>query len=65
MFKGNWNGDEIKRNVFEVPIIAQYIRINPTRWRERISLRAELYGCDYGKCKTLYFSIIGTMLFIN
>lgn len=47
MFTGNWNGDEIRRNNFEVPIIAQFIRINPTRWRERISLRAELYGCDY------------------
>ncbi|XP_059490529.1 neurexin-4 isoform X2 [Neocloeon triangulifer] len=46
-FTGNWNGDDIHRNKFEVPIIAQYIRINPTRWRERISLRAELYGCDY------------------
>ncbi|XP_065337127.1 neurexin-4 isoform X2 [Cloeon dipterum] len=46
-FVGNWNGDDIHRNNFEVPIIAQYIRINPTRWRERISLRAELYGCDY------------------
>ncbi|KAG5323743.1 RAB10 protein, partial [Acromyrmex heyeri] len=23
------------------------VRINPTRWRDRISLRVELYGCDY------------------
>lgn len=49
MFKGNIDGDSIRRNVFEVPIIAQWIRINPTRWRERISLRVELYGCDYSK----------------
>ncbi|XP_012266909.1 neurexin-4 isoform X2 [Athalia rosae] len=47
MFKGNVNGDTIKLNKFEVPIIAQWIRINPTRWRDRISLRIELYGCDY------------------
>ncbi|XP_047345060.1 neurexin-4 isoform X2 [Vespa velutina] len=47
MFKGNTNGDTIKLNKFEVPIIAQWIRINPTRWRDRISLRLELYGCDY------------------
>lgn len=49
MFKGNENADRIKYNVFEVPIIAQWVRINPTRWRDRISLRAELYGCEYGK----------------
>ncbi|KAG7191157.1 hypothetical protein KM043_007179 [Ampulex compressa] len=47
MFKGNIDGDTIKLNKFEVPIIAQWIRINPTRWRDRISLRVELYGCDY------------------
>ncbi|XP_014245346.1 neurexin-4 isoform X1 [Cimex lectularius] len=47
MFKGNINGEGIKRNKFEVPIIGQWIRINPTRWRDRISLRLELYGCDY------------------
>lgn len=49
MFKGNVNGDTIKLNRFEVPIIAQWIRINPTRWRDRIALRMELYGCEYGK----------------
>ncbi|XP_011876421.1 PREDICTED: neurexin-4 isoform X2 [Vollenhovia emeryi] len=47
MFKGNVDGDRIKLNKFEVPIIAQWIRINPTRWRDRISLRIELYGCEY------------------
>lgn len=47
MFKGNSGADSIKFNVFEVPIIAQWVRINPTRWRDRISLRAELYGCEY------------------
>lgn len=48
MFKGNVNGDTVTLNKFEVPIIAQWIRINPTRWRDRISLRVELYGCEYG-----------------
>ncbi|XP_020287513.1 neurexin-4 isoform X1 [Pseudomyrmex gracilis] len=47
MFKGNVDGDSIKLNKFEVPIIAQWVRINPTRWEDRISLRVELYGCDY------------------
>lgn len=49
MFKGNKDGDMISLNKFEVPIIAQWVRINPTRWRDRISLRLELYGCDYRK----------------
>lgn len=48
MFRGNNDGDSISRNEFEVPIIAQWIRINPTRWRDRISMRIQLYGCDYG-----------------
>lgn len=47
LFRGNSDGDTEVRNMFEYPIVAQYIRINPTRWRDRISLRAELYGCEY------------------
>lgn len=58
MFKGNVNGDGVRKNVFEVPIIAQWIRINPTRWRDRISLRVELYGCDYGKIYEIMASYI-------
>lgn len=49
LFQGNSDGDSQVHNVFETPIIAQYIRINPTRWRDRISLRVELYGCEYGE----------------
>ncbi|XP_063218125.1 neurexin-4 [Bacillus rossius redtenbacheri] len=47
MFKGNVNGDTVRKNTFEYPIIAQWIRINPTRWQDQISLRLELYGCEY------------------
>ncbi|XP_011301961.1 neurexin-4 isoform X1 [Fopius arisanus] len=47
MFKGNTDAESIKLNKFEVPIIAQWIRINPTRWQDRISMRVELYGCEY------------------
>lgn len=49
MFPGNKDADSLKYNAFDVPIIAQWVRINPTRWRERISLRVELYGCEYSK----------------
>ena len=47
LFRGNEDGDYVQRNDFEQPIIAQWIKINPTRWADRISLRVELYGCDY------------------
>lgn len=55
MFKGNDHGDVIRRNIFEVPVIAQWIRINPTRWRDRISMRVELYGCNYVS-ENMYFN---------
>lgn len=48
MFAANVDGDTVHKNEFDVPIIAQWIRINPTRWRDRISLRVELFGCEYG-----------------
>ena len=44
---GNENGDYVIRNTFNQPIIAKWIRINPTRWQDRISMRMELYGCNY------------------
>lgn len=55
MFKGNTDGNGVRRNWFETPIIAQYVRINPTRWHDRISMRIELYGCDY-VADVLYFN---------
>ncbi|XP_058066107.1 neurexin-4 [Anopheles bellator] len=55
LFKGNKNGDSIRTNTFEVPIIAQWVRVNPTRWQNRISLRAELYGCHY-ESESVYFN---------
>ncbi|XP_031336350.1 neurexin-4 isoform X3 [Photinus pyralis] len=55
LFKGNTDGDSVHKNEFEVPIIAQWIRINPTRWRDRISLRVELFGCEY-ESDVMYFN---------
>ncbi|XP_050293158.1 neurexin-4 isoform X2 [Anthonomus grandis grandis] len=55
MFKGNTDSDTVHKNEFEVPIIAQWIRINPTRWRDRISMRVELFGCEYVS-KSMYFN---------
>ena len=47
IFRGNSDGDYIVSNDFEFPIIAHWLRINPTKWQDRISMRVELYGCDY------------------
>ena len=47
LFRGNTDGDYVVRNDFDQPIIAQWLRVNPTRWQDRISLRVEIYGCDY------------------
>nr|XP_040229697.2 neurexin-4 isoform X1 [Anopheles coluzzii] len=58
LFKGNRDGDSVRMNSFEVPIIAQWVRINPTRWQNRISLRAELYGCRY-ESESIYFNGTG------
>ncbi|KAK4300982.1 hypothetical protein Pmani_026854 [Petrolisthes manimaculis] len=46
-FRGNRDGNSVVTNLFDTPIIARYIRIKPTRWRDRISMRLELYGCKY------------------
>ncbi len=47
LFLGNTDGDYVVRNTFDQPIIARWVRLNPTRWGDRISVRMELYGCDY------------------
>jgi len=54
LFDANIDGLGEKRNTFDEPIIAQWIRINPTRWADRIAMRVELYGCEYIS-DTLYF----------
>ena len=47
LFNGNTDGFAEVRNVFDQPIIAQFVKINPTRWADKIAMRIELYGCDY------------------
>ena len=47
LFDANYDGFHEARTSFDQPIIAQYIRINPTRWADKIALRVELYGCQY------------------
>lgn len=46
VFIGNTDNDSTKTNLFEPPIVAQYIRIIPVVCRKACTLRLELVGCE-------------------
>lgn len=46
LFQGNVDNNTHKKNVFEPPFYARYVRVLPWEWHERITLRMELLGCD-------------------
>ncbi|XP_067896780.1 coagulation factor V isoform X2 [Heterodontus francisci] len=46
VFEGNSDAEEIKFNQFDPPIIARYLKLNPTAFKVRPTLRMELYGCE-------------------
>ncbi|XP_072901602.1 coagulation factor V isoform X2 [Hemitrygon akajei] len=50
IFNGNSDNSGIKFNKFDPPIIARYIKLYPTSFRERPTLRMELYGCEIDHC---------------
>nr|XP_057931537.1 milk fat globule EGF and factor V/VIII domain containing b isoform X2 [Doryrhamphus excisus] len=50
IFVGNIDNDGTKTNVFDPPIIAQYIRIIPVVCRKACTLRLELVGCELNGC---------------
>lgn len=35
------------RNNFLPPIIARFIRVNPTQWQQKIAMKVELLGCQF------------------
>lgn len=45
IFQGNINYMDEVRNNFIPPIEARFVRVNPTRWHQRIALKLELLGC--------------------
>ncbi|XP_069767955.1 lactadherin-like [Narcine bancroftii] len=45
VFQGNSDNYSHKRNIFNPPFYAQFVRILPQTWHERITLRVELLGC--------------------
>ncbi|XP_009887607.1 PREDICTED: coagulation factor VIII, partial [Charadrius vociferus] len=50
LFFANVDATGVKENLFNPPIIARYIRINPTHYSIRTTLRMELIGCDLNSC---------------
>ncbi|KFO91748.1 Coagulation factor VIII, partial [Buceros rhinoceros silvestris] len=50
LFFANVDANGVKENRFNPPIIARYIRINPTHYNIRTTLRMELIGCDLNSC---------------
>ncbi|XP_063053665.1 milk fat globule EGF and factor V/VIII domain containing b isoform X1 [Engraulis encrasicolus] len=46
VFLGNSDNNVHKRNIFEPPFYARFVRVLPWAWHERITLRMELLGCD-------------------
>ncbi|XP_029767912.1 coagulation factor VIII [Terrapene carolina triunguis] len=50
VFFGNVDATEVKDNRFNPPIIARYIRLHPTHYSIRTTLRMELIGCDLNSC---------------
>lgn len=46
VFVGNSDNDSTKTNLFDPPIIGQYIRIIPVVCRKACTMRMELVGCE-------------------
>lgn len=46
IFPGNSDNNVHKKNVFDPPFYARFVRVLPWEWHERITLRMELLGCE-------------------
>ncbi|XP_015198784.2 milk fat globule EGF and factor V/VIII domain containing b isoform X2 [Lepisosteus oculatus] len=50
VFIGNTDNDTTKTNLFDPPIVAQYIRVIPVVCRQACTLRMEFVGCEINGC---------------
>ena len=48
VFKANSDRDSIVHIVLSPPVVARYIRINPTKWNVSVAMRVEFRGCRAG-----------------
>ncbi|XP_068131289.1 lactadherin isoform X1 [Hyperolius riggenbachi] len=46
IFIGNSDNYSHKKNIFNPPFSARYVRVLPQSWHEKITLRMELLGCE-------------------
>lgn len=61
VYTGNDDRETTKDNVIDPPITARYVRINPTEWNDKISMRVELLGCAAPKEATCaHRPLVGT-----
>lgn len=54
--------DEVRNN-FIPPIEARFVRVNPTRWHQRIALKLELLGCQIPLSRFFFFDGDGGLSF--
>ncbi|KAF4794379.1 coagulation factor VIII [Turdus rufiventris] len=50
LFFGNVDATGVKEHQLNPPVVARYIRIHPTHYNIRATLRMELLGCDLNSC---------------
>lgn len=46
IYQGNTDNNTHKRNMFNPPFYARFVRFLPLQWHKRITVRMELLGCD-------------------
>ncbi|XP_053329996.1 coagulation factor VIII [Spea bombifrons] len=50
VFFGNVDSTSVRKNLFDPPVIARFLRLHPTHTGARAALRMELFGCDITSC---------------
>ncbi|KAG8238941.1 hypothetical protein J437_LFUL000780, partial [Ladona fulva] len=61
-FQGSYDALNPKKVLFDEPVFAQYIKIIPTDFQNRISLRLEILGCDIAEATTTATSKLSTQV---
>jgi len=54
-FEANQDKNTVAENEIDPPIVASMVRLHPTNFHEKISLRAELFGCPAPKDLTVVY----------
>lgn len=44
-FLGNFDSDTVKKNYFDRPLKARYLKVQPIKWHQQIGLKLEVLGC--------------------